>query len=67
MDLNRVGIEWKPLWAVTCWNAKFKNVESFKQPNTFKCRTLSAKDARALTTFGGNVKILTSHPSNKCL
>ncbi|AJD55252.1 type I restriction-modification system, specificity determinant [Streptococcus mutans UA159-FR] len=63
-DLCPDGVEWKKLWEVTIWDKKFNSVPKFKQQLVDKYEYLLAKDLSQMVVSGGDIKILTTSPSN---
>ncbi|MGT2649850.1 restriction endonuclease subunit S [Streptococcus troglodytae] len=58
------GVEWKELWEVTIWDKKFNSVSKFKQQLVDKYEYLLAKDLSQMVVSDGDIKILTTSPSN---
>ena len=58
------GVEFKPLWQLTTWNKKFKNVDAEKQPSVIKTKILLANELDQLVSDSGTIKLLTTYPSS---
>ena len=58
------GVVYKHLWELTYWDKKFNAVDKVKQPRTIKYTYFLANDLKPLIVENGDVKILTTSPSN---
>ncbi len=58
------GVEYRPLWALTAWDKKFKEVERHKQQKVIKYNYLLAADLKSYCAENGTIKLLTTNVSN---
>ena len=63
-EIQNCPVEWKELWEVTIWDKKFNSVPTYKQLETDKYEYLLAKELSQIVSENGDVKILTTSPSN---
>ena len=59
------GVEFVPIWSVTKWSKRFKNVDNYKQNETFKHPSISAGFVFSLEDDRGDVQIFASGSKTK--
>lgn len=57
------GVAYRFIWEVTVWDKKFNAVERYKQEFVDKYQYILAKDLAYMAVPNGNIKILTTSPS----
>ena len=58
------GVEFKPMWSLTAWDKRFKEVDKTHQKKIIKYKYLLANEITPLIVGDGDVKILTTSKSN---